>query len=122
MLFYALWSRTFYKTDQEHRASIGLQGGRTQAGGALGGEPQDKGPKSQRHKKKKQEGVGAEDQSGNKSFGGAGLRRKEDTTKSGGKNKVVPGQRAKPTPPPAVACVMWQARPPLVTGLTGVHN
>ena len=39
MLFYSLWSRTFHKTDQERRASLGLQAGRTQAGGALGGEP-----------------------------------------------------------------------------------
>ena len=70
------------------------QAGRTQAGGELGGELQDKNPKSRRNKKKKQESDDAEDHSGNKSFSGAGLGQKEVTTKSGGMNKVVPGQRA----------------------------
>ena len=40
MYFYYMWTRTFHKTDQEHKASLGAknQAGQTQAGGAMGGE------------------------------------------------------------------------------------
>ena len=65
----------------------------------MGGERQDKKPNSQKHgTKKKQEGNGGEDQSGDKSFGGAGLGQKADTTKPRWKGKYVPGQYVPPTP------------------------
>ena len=59
----------------------------------MGGERQDKKLNCRKQgTKKKQEGNGAEDQSSNKSFGGAGLRQKADTTKPRWKGKFVPGQ------------------------------
>ena len=54
MLFFSMWSRTFHKTEQEHKASLGThnQSSWTQAAGALsgaGGERPDRKPKRHNH-------------------------------------------------------------------------
>ena len=75
---FTMWVRTFVQVERDYKASQQQYGARTHAGGALGNEPKDK-PKKKSNRKR-QAGYGGKDQSEDKekSFGGAGLERKEE--------------------------------------------
>ena len=108
---FTMWVRTFVQTERDYKASQQQYGTRTHAGGALGNELKDK-PKK-KNDKKRQAGYGGKDQSEDKekSFGAAGLERKEEW---GG----PPCQFSRPYTPKCNLCEKTPGRAPGTTHWT----